>query len=235
MTATKSTVVKHSRYTSPLRGVLEFYPESIKKIAYRGEYISRGLAHNQFLVITAKPGPSSDKPAGYHVEVYSPSNGTNPDCTVAQLDIGPNNAFVYYNRRGTHTPELYILNTPELLRDKVAWALGASRKYNEKRSMNDLRAHYEMLLTAYVEKDREDPYQPRRFSFKNFEAVVSFDEHGEADRNNSAYYIKGYPTYEEALEVLEAAKRRDGWYFSSVEKINYVISLIKANKPKSKI
>lgn len=226
------SIVKKPRYISLMGGVLEFYPDDIKKIAENNEYLSNGLANDQFMVIEAKPGPASDQPGGYRVSIYSPSNGVEPDKTIAHLDIGPNDAFVYYNRRKQSVPELHKITPPTLLKDKVAWALGATKKLNEKRSMHDLRAHYDSLLTAYVARERTDDHTPRRFFYKNFEAVVNFNEDGTADRNNSAYYIKGYPTVEEALEVLHAAIRHNGWLFSSVSKINYIISLI---TPKTEI
>lgn len=227
--AMKSSVKRYTRYISPMPGVLEFYPDDIRKIADNNEYISKGLYDNQFMVITAIPGPASDKPAGYTVQVFDPSNGVTPDALVAQLEIKPNEPFVYCHRWGK-PPELYVITAPTFLKDKIAWALGGTRNRHEKHTTNELRDHYEMLLAAYVERGRTDDYTPRRFFYNNFEAVVSFEEDGTADRNNSAYHIKGWPTIEECIDVLEKAKQYDGWLFSSVSKINYVLSLISPQK-----
>lgn len=206
-------------------GVLEFFPDDIRKIADNNEYVSKGMYDNQFIVITAIPGNASDALAGYHVQVFDPSNGVTPDALVAQLEIKPNEPFVYCHR-WNKAPELYVINAPVLLKDKIAWALGATRNRHEKRSINELRAFYDSLVVAYAEKGRDDEYTPRRYSYKNFEAVVSFNEDGTADRNNSAYYIKGWPTIEEGIEVLEVARRHDGWFFSSTAKIDYILGLI---------
>ena len=74
MTTYKKSSVRHyTHYMSPMPGVLEFYPDDIRKIADNNEYVSRGLGDNQFLVITTIPGSASDKPAGYTVQVFDPS------------------------------------------------------------------------------------------------------------------------------------------------------------------
>lgn len=230
MTTYKKSSVRHyTHYMSLMPGVLEFYPDDIRKIADNNEYVSRGLGDNQFLVITTIPGSTSNKPSGYTVQVFDPSNGVNPDAVVAQLEIKPNQPFVYCHRWGK-PPELYVINVPTYLKDKVAWALGATRNRHEKRTINELRDHYEALLTAYVEHDRTDDHTPQRYTYKSFEAVVSFKEDGVADRNNSAYYIKGWPPIDECIEVLNMARRRDGWFFSSISKIDYVLSLISPQK-----
>lgn len=223
------SIEKFTRGISYIPGVVEFYPEDIRKIADNCENIKKGL-RSRLMTITHIPGGSSDKPTGYHVEVYA--DPILAECTemtpLAKIDVGPNDAFTFYDRtqNGKIVTKLYKITPPALLKDRVAWALGATKKQNEKRTLDDLRKHYETLLTAYVISERADGHEPIRVFRGNFEAVIDFDEDGTANRNSSAYFIKGYPTKDEALDLLKFVRRRNGWYFSSIAKIDYMIDLI---------
>lgn len=223
------SIEKFTRGSSYIPGVVEFYPDDIKQIADRGENIKKGL-RSRFMVITHIPGASSDKPAGYHAEVYADPmfSESTEIAPLAKIDVGPNDAFTFYDRvqNSKIVTKLYKITPPALLKDRVAWALGATKKQNEKRTLDDLRKHYETLLTAYVISERTDGHEPIRVFHGNFEAVIDFDEDGTANRNSSAYFIKGYPTKDEALDLLKFVRRRNGWYFSSIAKIDYMINLI---------
>lgn len=219
----RTYTVKYKRGISPLAGVVEFYPDDIRQIADNNEYISVGLLHNHMIGIVAIPGNSSDKPNGYTITVYDPDR---TNTAVAQLEIGPNDAFVYYCRRGEFIPDLHTINTPLMLKDKIAWALGATRKINEKKTLNDLRSYYEDELTKHVEADKPGDWAPHRISYGRFNCVLVYDGEDKPSRTRSMYAIEGFPTKEEAIAVLNHAKELDGWFFSSKAKINYVLSLI---------
>lgn len=216
-----------------MKGILEFYPESIKKLAENNTILTAGLARDQIMTFSIIPGRTSLHADGYHIEVYSPSDGEHPDEPIAQLDVQTDDSFVYYNRAGSKVPELYTLILPMKLRNKVSWAIGFSRRTNGKHSRIELRNHYDLLKYYYERDGRSDGHVPEYFSHGKFSAVVPYNSDGVPLLSNSAFHVNGYPTYDEAMDMLHAVKRVDGWYFSTPEKIQYVINQVEKNKPAS--
>lgn len=121
------------------------------------------------------------------------------------------------------------IELPFYLNAKVAWALGAKR-YQRAKSMEELDKyftvhddeHEEYLATGKIQPG--PCYAAMRYNYGRCHAVIITDGYGEP--YDGKYFIDGFLTRDEAVEILEKAIQLDGWYFSYPARVQYVLDNI---------
>lgn len=108
------------------------------------------------------------------------------------------------------------IKLPMHLNDKVAWALGA-KKYQCARSLDDLNKYLD---------SHQDPCDDHavRYDYGKCHAVVVRDWKNEV--GDGRYFIDGFLSRDEAIEVLTKAIELNGWHFSYPAKVQYVLDNI---------
>jgi hypothetical protein len=122
------------------------------------------------------------------------------------------------------------IKLPLRLNDKVAWALGANTRTQKAKTLKELEDYfmrydkeYEELLKAG--RIQLGPcYAPEWVDYGKCHAVSVNDGYGKP--RSGRYYIDGYLTRDEAVDILTKALKLNGWHFSYPAKVKYVLDSI---------